>query len=213
MPFKHERHTYESPSDLIARNSGNLWASDPSCVSIYSDWSKTAEFKQRNRGGGKTEEREERQLSTKIKIRSRENKPVITRFCYRLGTFIWDEEIHKQRLPEKTKSEVVWWERRPCLDRKWFPAVGLYGRNAWLTLQQPSTDLWPTVIPLSHNFSRALILKEISVFKTSNKQVEQQDVFTENAKMLCTTCQRTTVSKKSETINTSLPSEIEEKGK
>lgn len=41
-----------------------------------------------------TAKREERQLSAKIKIRSRENKLVVT-FCYRLGALIWNEEIHK----------------------------------------------------------------------------------------------------------------------
>lgn len=96
------------------------------------------ELKQRNKGGGKTEKREERQLSAKIKIRSRENNPVITTFCYRLCAFILDEEIHKQRLPDKKKNEVMWSRRRPFLDRKWFPAVGLHSRNTRLTLHHPS---------------------------------------------------------------------------
>lgn len=131
-PLKHERHTH--PSRQVTSSPGILGICEQATPHVFpftlieaklQSWSIETEV-------------EERQLSAKIKIRSRENKPVITTFCYRLCAFILDEEIHKQRLPEKKKNKVTWSRRRPFLDRKWFPAVGLHGRNTRLTLHHPS---------------------------------------------------------------------------
>lgn len=149
---------------------------------------KAAARRQRNRGGGKTEEWEERQLSAKIKIRSRENKPVVTTLCYRLCAFILDEEVHKQRLPEKReRARSCDPGGDPARTGSGFQLLGLRGRNTRLALPQPALRR-----PLTCGDSSFPQLQSCSTFlkEISASRREPAKIILPGCFGLTSTCQR-----------------------
>lgn len=152
----------ETLNDLIARNSGNLWVNDPSCVSIYCDWSKlwslrNVRLKKGRREGGKGYE-----------SRWGEEKIILLQPFAHFHSPLSGTEIHSQQLTErdawKTRKQgpVI---REETLDRKWFPAVGLRDSNTWFILQQPSFH-WPFTYSNSSfpQFKSGYTFEEILVF-------------------------------------------------
>lgn len=138
----HERHTTETPSDLIARNSGNLWVNDPSCVSIYFDWSKLQSLRSDRLKRG---ERGEEKADNHKKSRKGDEKKCFNDILLMFTAFIWAQRYTTNNSQRKKHEKR---ETSPC-DQRHDPGEEVVS-SCWLA--------WEEHYNLTHSATTTLLL-------------------------------------------------------